>query len=152
MAILWCKTAFFNRAWHIVIVPPSPWASRSILALNRPLKWGTVCLWTLSGSKDTGRQSWKNEKNLQFPYLNGLFFVFSALTACVSLEPLGVQRHTVPHFKGLIKLYLDLQAQRRDSTFTFCHAQLKKSASGRFILSSTVHKPQPPFSYILSLS
>ena len=32
----------------------------------------------------------------------------------------------VLHFKGLIELYLDLQAQGRDSIFTFCHAQLKK--------------------------
>ena len=54
-----------------------------------------------------------------------LFFFFQ-LCRLVFLEPMGVQRHTVPHFKGLIELYLDLQAQGRDSIFTFCHAQLKK--------------------------
>ena len=40
---------------------------------------------------------------------------------------MGVQRHTVPHFKGLIELYLDLQAQGRDSTFTICHALVKRA-------------------------
>ena len=42
-------------------------------------------------------------------------------------EPVGVQRHNVPHFKGLIMLYLDFEAQGRDSTFTFCHVLLKKA-------------------------
>ena len=40
---------------------------------------------------------------------------------------MGVQRRTVPHFNGLIELYLDLQAQGRDSTFTFRHALVKKA-------------------------
>ena len=43
------------------------------------------------------------------------------------LKPLGVQRRYVPHFKGLISAKVDLEAQGRDSTFTFCHAQLKKA-------------------------
>ena len=42
------------------------------------------------------------------------------------MEPLGVQRHTVPHFKGLINAKVDLEAQGRDTTFTLCHAQLRK--------------------------
>ena len=45
----------------------------------------------------------------------------------VVLEPLGVQRRYVPHFKGLISAKVDLEAQVRESTFTFCHAQLKKA-------------------------
>ena len=40
---------------------------------------------------------------------------------------MGVQRRHVPHFKGLIYAKVDLEAQGRDSTFTFCHAQLKKA-------------------------
>ena len=40
---------------------------------------------------------------------------------------MGVQRRTVPHFKGLIMLYLDFEAQGRDSTFTFHHAYLNKA-------------------------
>ena len=40
---------------------------------------------------------------------------------------MGVQRHNLPHFKGLIVLYLDVQAQGRDTTFTFHHAHLKKA-------------------------
>ena len=57
---------------------------------------------------------------------------------------MGVQRHTVPNFKGLIELYLDFQAQGRDSTFTICHALVKrailhyKKAYGRFVFSTTV--------------
>ena len=61
------------------------------------------------------------------------------------MEPPGVQRHNVPHFKGLIMLYLDIEAQGRGSTFTLCHALLKKAilegktCNGRFILQETVH-------------
>ena len=32
--------------------------------MNRPFKWGTICLWTPSGSKDTSRQSWKTKKQV----------------------------------------------------------------------------------------
>ena len=42
-------------------------------------------------------------------------------------EPVGVQRHNVPLFKGQIKLYLDFEAQERGSTFTFQHAHLEKA-------------------------
>ena len=55
------------------------------------------------------------------------FFSIVQLSRLVFLEPLGVQRHNVPHFKGLIVLFLDVEAQGRDSTFTFCHAQLTKA-------------------------
>ena len=43
------------------------------------------------------------------------------------MEPLGVQRPYLPHLKGLISAKLGLEAQGRDSTFTFCHAHLKKA-------------------------
>ena len=43
------------------------------------------------------------------------------------LEPLGVQRPYVPHFKGLISGKVEPEAQGHDSTFTFCHAHLKKA-------------------------
>ena len=43
------------------------------------------------------------------------------------MEPLGVQRRYVPHFKDLISGNLDFEAQGRDSTFTFLHALLKKT-------------------------
>ena len=35
------------------------------------------------------------------------------------LEPLGVQRRYVPHFKNLISGKKELEAQGRDSTFTY---------------------------------
>ena len=40
---------------------------------------------------------------------------------------MGVQRRYVPHFKGLIYGKVEPEAQGRDSTFTFRHAQLKKA-------------------------
>ena len=43
------------------------------------------------------------------------------------MEPVGVQRRYVPHFKGLICANLDFEAQGRDSTFTFLHALLEKA-------------------------
>ena len=45
----------------------------------------------------------------------------------VFLEPLGFQRHYVPHFKGLISGNLEPRAQGRDGTFTFCHALVEKA-------------------------
>ena len=42
-------------------------------------------------------------------------------------EQVGVQRHNVHDFKGLIMLYSDFEAQGRDSIFTFHHAHLKKT-------------------------
>ena len=51
---------------------------------------------------------------------------------------MGVQRRHVPHFKGLIYAKVDLEAQGRDSTFTFCHALLIKTALVSFVLSTTV--------------
>ena len=78
-----CKTAFFDWSWHIVIVPPRPWASRSTLALIRALKWDTVCLWTPTGSKVTSRQIWSIEKNDRFSTKMDVFFDRSTLTACI---------------------------------------------------------------------
>ena len=45
----------------------------------------------------------------------------------VFLEPLGVQRRHVPHFKGLIYAKAELEAQGTDTTFTICHTLLKKA-------------------------
>ena len=53
--------------------------------------------------------------------------MFVQLRRLVFLEPLGVQRRYVPHLKGLISGKVDLEAQGRDSTFTFCHALWKKA-------------------------
>ena len=43
------------------------------------------------------------------------------------MEPLEVQRRYVPHFKGLISVKVDLEAQWRDSTFNLYHTLLKKA-------------------------
>ena len=40
---------------------------------------------------------------------------------------MGVQRHTVPHFKGQINAKVELEAQGRDTTFIMGHALLKKA-------------------------
>ena len=96
----------------------------------RPLKWGTLCLWTPTGSKMASRQSWKNERKSPSKYGNPLktdILLYFQLWRPVIFEPVGVRTHNVPHFKGLIMLYLDFEAQGRGSTFTFCHAHLKKA-------------------------
>ena len=62
-------------------------------------------------------------KNTSVLVQNRLFFDRLTLTE----PPLGVQRRNVPHFKGLIMLYLDFEAQERDSSFTLHHAHLKKA-------------------------
>ena len=65
-------------------------------------------------------------KNVRFS-TKRTFFSIVALWQLVSLEPLGVQRRNVPHFKGLIYAKVELEAQGRNSTFTFHHALLKKA-------------------------
>ena len=40
---------------------------------------------------------------------------------------MGVQRHTVSHFKGLINAKVDLEAQGRDISFIMGHTHLKKA-------------------------
>jgi len=45
----------------------------------------------------------------------------------VFLEPLGVGRHYVPHFKGLFSDKLEPRAQGRDRAFTFLYSLLKKA-------------------------
>ena len=77
------------------------------------------------------RQSLKyvNEIRLSKEVLSktDIVFVLSTLTAGHFIEPVGIQRHNVPHFKGLIMLYLDFGDQGCGSTFTFCHVHLTKA-------------------------
>ena len=74
--------------------------------------------------------------------VNRTFFSIDQICRLVFLEPLGVQRHTVPHFKGLINAKVDLEAQERGSTITIRHAHLNKAilyremAKGAAIFSS----------------
>ena len=76
----------------------------------------------------------------------------------VFLEPLGVQRHYVPHFKDLISGKVELEAKGRDSTFTFCHALLKKTILhykiefGQRLLHMTVTCYSCNFTKIIDLS
>ncbi len=55
------------------------------------------------------------------------FLSIVQLRRLVFLEPMGVQRRYVHHFEGLISGKVELEAQGRDSTFTFHHALLKKA-------------------------
>ena len=120
-ALFPCKMAFFKRVWWKVKVLSCPWAVGSKLPLFRPLKWGTKRLWTLSGSKNMSRQ-----KIFDF-HTWTLFFSCFQIWRVVFLEPLGVKRCYVPHFKGLISGNLEPTAQGHDITFTFHHALLKKA-------------------------
>ena len=61
--------------------------------------------------------------------LKQTFFSFVQLWRLAILKPVIVQRHNVPHFKGLIMLNLYFEAKRHGSTFTFCHGHLKKAIS-----------------------
>ena len=55
------------------------------------------------------------------------FFSIFQLWRMVFLEPLGVQRRHVLHIEGLIYAKVDIEAQGLDSTFTICHALVKKA-------------------------
>ena len=63
-------------------------------------------------------------KKSPFKYGNRNFFQFQ-IWRLVFLEPLGVQRRYVAHFKVLIRGNLNFEGQKRDSTFTFLHTLLK---------------------------
>ena len=56
-----------------------------------------------------------------------MFLLIVQILRLVFLEPLGVQSCYVLHLKGLISAKVDLEAQGRDSIFTFCQAYLKKN-------------------------
>ena len=127
----------------------------------RLLKWGTLCLWTPTGSKMASRQSWKNEKKVRLKsatqllrhsstlvrksLLGRISFTYFQLWRLAIFEPVGVQRHKVPHFKGLISANLNLRAQGCDSTFTFCHVLLKKA----ILLNK---RPKVSYSFSLTVS
>ena len=104
---------------------PCPWASESKLSLIRPLKWGTVCPRTTTGSKNISRQSWNFEKKSVFSSKTNDFLNFQ-LWRLVFFDPVGVQRHNVPQIKGLIKPDWNQKRPRRDSTISLYHTLLKK--------------------------
>ena len=61
------------------------------------------------------RQSSKNERKSPSKYGNPLetdILSYFQLWRLAILQPVGVQRHNVPHFKGLIVLYLDSRSSR----------------------------------------
>ena len=66
------------------------------------------------------------EKNVRFSTKMDVFLIVQ-IWRLVFLKPLGVQRRYVPYFKGIISGKVELEAQGRESTFTFCHALLKKA-------------------------
>ena len=68
-------------------------------------------------------------QSTHFPAIGNIYSLIFKLWRLAILKPVGVHRHNVPHFKGLILLNLDFEAQGRGSTFTLCHAHLKKAIS-----------------------
>ena len=76
------------------------------------------------------RQSWKNERKSPSRYGNRLktdILSYFQLWRLAILEPVGVQIHNVPHFKGLIVLYLDLRSSRAWHHFYYWPRPLEKS-------------------------
>ena len=94
--------------------------------LNRPLKWDTARLWTPTGFKNTSHQSWTFEKTFVL-VLKRRFFSNVQLWRLIFLNPVGVQKRTVSHFKGLFKTF-----KMRYSTFLYSywiglHVHFKKA-------------------------
>ena len=76
------------------------------------------------------RQSWKNERKSPSRYGNRLktdILSYFQLWRLAILEPVGVQRHNIPHFKGLIVLYLYLRSSRAWHHFYYWPRPLEKS-------------------------
>ena len=84
-------------------------------------------IWNFSGLKNASGQSWKTEKNARFSTKTDVFFSIVQIWRLVFLEPMGVQRLTVPHLKGLIKLYLEPLRWRAWRYFFFAPRPLEKS-------------------------
>ena len=74
------KMAYFKRVWWKVNVLSHTWPVGSTLPLVKPLKRGTLSLWTPS---QASRQSRKNEKNVRFSTKTNIFFDHSTLTSCI---------------------------------------------------------------------
>ena len=101
--VLCCKTAFLKWAWQKVNVLPRPRTGFFHSGWIWPLKWGTLHLWTPTGSKMASRQSWKIIKTFLL-LLELTVILIVQLWWLAILEPVEVQRRNVPHFKGLINL------------------------------------------------
>ena len=89
----------------------------------KPFKWGTQRFWASTGSKMTSRQSW----TMSVLVVKWTVFLFFQLWQPAILEPVGVQRHNVPHFKGLIVLNLDWRSSRAWQHFYLPPRFLEKS-------------------------
>ena len=66
------------------------------------MRYIILCLWTLPGSKMANHQSSTIEKKVHFRKKRTFFSIVQIWWLAI-LEPVGVQRPNVPHFKGLIK-------------------------------------------------
>ena len=104
IALFRCKMAFLKWMWRPIQLEYRNVLYLILKVLNRPLKWDTVRLWIPTGSVSTSRQSWTFEKKLRFSTETSVFFERSNWRP-VEADPVGVQRRTVSHFKGLFKTF-----------------------------------------------
>ena len=73
------------------------------------------------------RQSWTIKKNIRVSTKTAVFFAIVQIWRTAILEPVGVQRHNVPHFKGIIKLYMDVKSSMTWHHFYYGSRPLEKS-------------------------
>ena len=94
----------FKRVWQKIKVPSCPWAFGFQLALIRPQN-EMHHVSELPVVLKVQAVKVKKEKNIHWSKEIGDFFIFQ-LWGLFFLEPLGIQRRYVPHFKGLISATL----------------------------------------------
>ena len=115
-----------------------------LTGLIRPLKWGTVRLWTPTGLAATAVKVERSKKTFVLG-VKQRFFSNVQLWRLVSLHPVGVQRRTVPHFNRL-KTVKMRNSMSLYSYWIGLHIHFKKAilhlkrATVRFYLSICVYR------------
>ena len=122
LALVQCKMAFFKRVWHNVKVRPV-WSVQVQFDINQGFKmrhWMNIYL--------KGLWSYKRSK-LKFLILfnkNGFFLELSTLTFHISKTTCGIYSYNTS-FESPNQWLLGLRRIKGGSTFTLCHAFLKKA-------------------------
>ena len=101
LPFLGVKWLFWNRNIKTIPSEYKDILNLILKVLNRPLKWDTARLWTPPGLASTSHQSW----TLFVLVVKRSFFSNVQLWRLMEPDPVGVQRRTVFHFKGLFKTF-----------------------------------------------
>ena len=103
--------AFFTRAWWKVKVLPCPWPWWLQLHIDETFQMRYIMSLNSHWFQKYKPSKLNNEKTSVLVLKRTGFFIVQVWRTAI-LKPVGVQRHNVPNFKGLIVHYLDSRSSR----------------------------------------